>query len=222
MKCKICNREYKSLAAFSEHVGKKHNFTLIEYYTIYENFKVPKCEICDNNAKQRRGLNFNKTCCSIECIKKYKSTTIKFSDETREILRQKRLAYMKANPEKTAWRTKNNMSWPEKFFINACKDAGLLNKFLFIREKSFYPYFADFTIEEEKVVIEIDGSQHLNKDRYESDCKKDNLIASMGYKIYRIPAKLLYSEIDRKIVIEELTKFINSDKIYEKCRNNII
>ena len=46
--------------------------------------------------------------------KKYPNS-FKLSEETKKKMREKRLAWMKANPDKTAWRLKN-MSYPEKCF----------------------------------------------------------------------------------------------------------
>lgn len=43
------------------------------------------------------------------------------SEETKQKLREKRLSYMKEHPECTAWRKRNEPSYPEKMFIEFIK-----------------------------------------------------------------------------------------------------
>lgn len=87
----------------------------------------------------------------------------KHNDESKEKIRQARLKFMKEHPEQTAWRKRNTPSYPEQCFINYLYDRELDKKYYIEREKSFFPYFADFAFEQLKLVIEIDGSQHLEK-----------------------------------------------------------
>lgn len=118
--------------------------------------------------------------------KKY-SEAFKHTDETKKKMREKRLAWMKANPEKTAWRLKN-MSYPEKCFQKILEDNGLDKKYLIYREYPVFPYFIDFAFVNEKIAVEIDGSQHLEEDRKKRDEEKDKLLISNGWKVLRIAA----------------------------------
>jgi very-short-patch-repair endonuclease len=88
-------------------------------------------------------------------------------------MREFRIEWMKKNPERTAWR-QSNLSFPEKIFLNEIKNRNLDKSFLIIREMSFHPYFIDFAFFNEKVAVEIDGSQHLIEERREKDIKKIN------------------------------------------------
>lgn len=136
--------------------------------------------------------------------------SFKHSQESKKKMRKSRLAYMKKHPEKTAWR-KSNMSYPEKLFLDAISNYP---EYLIEREKSFYPYFADFTILNAKVVIEIDGSQHEIPSRKQSDEIKDTLILSKGYRVIRFKALEVINDIDS--VINTLINFINSDTLILK------
>ena len=118
--------------------------------------------------------------------KKYRES-FRHTDETKKKMREKRLTWMKANPEKTAWRLKN-MSYPEKCFQKILEDNGLDKKYLIYREYSVFPYFIDFAFINEKVAVEIDGSQHLEEERKRRDNEKDNLLLSNGWKVIRIAA----------------------------------
>ena len=130
------------------------------------------------------------------------------SESSRANLREKRLQWMKNNPEKTAWRN-TNMSYPEKvFFEHISKDE----RFVIEREKSFFPYYADFTILNANIVIEVDGSQHIN--RKEIDEAKEKLIISKGYRVIRFTASHVQNNIIE--VLEILDKFVSSDAIIEK------
>ena len=118
--------------------------------------------------------------------KKY-TESFRHTEETKKKMREKRLAWMKANPEKTAWRLKN-MSYPEKCFQKILEDNGLDKKYLIYREYSAFPYFIDFAFINEKLAVEIDGSQHLEEERKKRDEEKDKLLMSKGWRILRITA----------------------------------
>lgn len=124
---------------------------------------------------------------SIKMAHKKYSESFKHTEETKKKMREKRLAWMKANPEKTAWRLKN-MSHPEKCFQKILEDNGLDKKYLIYREHPVFPYFIDFAFINEKIAVEIDGSQHLEEDRKKRDEEKDKLLISNGWKVLRIAA----------------------------------
>jgi len=42
-KCKICNLGFISLRGLGLHLLQKHSLKLIDYYTDYEDFIIPKC-----------------------------------------------------------------------------------------------------------------------------------------------------------------------------------
>jgi very-short-patch-repair endonuclease len=128
---------------------------------------------------------------------KYKFT---HSEETKKKLRYHRIKFMKENPEKTAWR-QSNISYPEKLFLSKIMEIGWDRKYLIVRERSFFPYFIDFSFELSKVAVEIDGSQHLNLDRIESDNKKNDLLTSSGWTVLRFSASKIQFEIDNCIEV---------------------
>lgn len=124
---------------------------------------------------------------SIKMAHKKYSESFKHTEETKKKMREKRLAWMKKHPEQTAWRLKN-MSYPEKCFQKILEDNGLDKKYLIYREYSVFPYFIDFAFINEKLAVEIDGSQHLEKERKKRDEEKDKLLMSKGWRILRITA----------------------------------
>ena len=122
-------------------------------------------------------------------------------------MRISRLKYMKENPDKTAWRNKN-MSYPEKCFLEKIKELKWDKKYQIVCEKSFYPFFIDFAFINEKIAIEIDGSQHLEDERKKSDEIKDKKLINDGWIVYRITAKKINEEID--IVFNDINKIIKN------------
>lgn len=147
----------------------------------------------------------------VKKIRKKYPEKFKHSDETKQKLRIKQLQYLKEHPEKTAWRLKN-MSYPEKCFQKILEDNGLDKKYLIYREYSVFPYFIDFAFVDEKVAVEIDGSQHLEEDRKKKDEEKDALLLSNGWRILRITAnEVLYN---RDKVIESVSSMLSNDAQY--------
>lgn len=90
-----------------------------------------------------------------------------------------------ANPNvQFGWkkRTKFEMSYPEKIANGTLKDLG----FEFEYEYHVHPYFIDFALLNYKIAIEIDGQQHKLVERAKMDKKKDALLLSKGWTVYRI------------------------------------
>jgi very-short-patch-repair endonuclease/Trp operon repressor len=142
----------------------------------------------------------------IKYPEKYKHTDI-----SKQKLRESRLKWMKDNPDKTAWR-QSNLSYPEKIFLEKILDIKWNEKYLIIREMSFFPYFADFAFLNEKIVVEIDGSQHELKERRERDIKKDELINSKGWTVIRFSASKIIKDIDECLnILSEYLKKSDGD-----------
>jgi len=129
------------------------------------------------------------------------------SDETKQKIREKRIKFMKENPEQTAWRTKN-LSYPEKRFVEKRYDLGLDKKYSIVREYSGCPYFIDFALVNEKVEVEIDGSQHLLPERKERDDKKDELLKEDGWFILRVSENEVKTNINS--VFDTIISIINN------------
>ena len=63
----------------------------------------------------------------------------------------------------------------------------------FRRQQGIGPYIADFYCKEKNIIIELDGSQHLNAKEY--DKERDSYIKSLNIKVLRF----WNSEIDKNI-----------------------
>ena len=126
--------------------------------------------------------------------KKYPEN-FKHTEESKKIMREKRLVFMKNNPEKTAWRL-SNVSYPEKLCIEYIEKNSLDKKYSIVREYSVFPYFIDFAFVNEMVAVEIDGSQHLLPERKERDDIKDELLNELGWLVIRVSEKEIKTNIN--------------------------
>lgn len=139
----------------------------------------------------------------------------KHTEESKSKLREKRLAFMKAHPEQTAWRQKN-MSYPEEMFLKFLNERGYADKFLIQREYSIFPYFIDFAFVDLKIAIEIDGSQHLLQERKAKDELKDALLIENGWRVIRIAESSVKEDWDsiQRVLDDHID--LNTDVVYSQ------
>lgn len=212
--CKICNKEFNKPLGLSLHLRSRHDTNILDHHIRFKLIEVPTCEICGKSAKAYNTLKFRKTCGGKSCKKKFRES-MRHTEDSKRKMRDSRYKYIKNNPEKVSWMLRNQASYPEKVFIEALKKYGLFEKFEIVREKSFYPYFADFAFENVKVVVEIDGQQHFRyQERIDSDKKKDELITSQGWRVYRVKASQVLNKMPE--VIDEVLEFIGDVKNISK------
>lgn len=219
--CDKCGLSYTKNGYYS-HIGncklnKDDVNNIIKKYTIDFNTirdLSKEYNICKTNVSKILGDNIRTLSeSSIIAHKKYPES-FKHTDESKLKMREKRLKFMKENPEKTAWRL-SNISYPEKLFLDALSKYELDKKYLIVREYSVFPYFIDFAFINEKLAVEIDGSQHLEEERKTRDDKKDKLLIENGWSILRVSE----GEVKKNIsyVIDKVNNILSSNIIiYEK------
>lgn len=221
--CKVCQKEFSNkggwvthertcekVSTYSEEIEKLYTEDLWSIKQIANKFNLGTMIIARVLGKNVRTPSEG----AIVAHKKYPET-FKHSDETKDVLRVKRLSFIKNNPNKTAWRTKN-ISYPEKLFLNKITELGWDKKYSIVREFSVFPFFIDFAFMNENVAVEIDGSQHLLPDRKERDEKKDKLLIENGWTIIRISENEIKKNIEETLVkIETILLSLLREKKYE-------
>jgi very-short-patch-repair endonuclease len=70
--------------------------------------------------------------------------------------------------------------------------ARQLGGWKFTRQMPIGPYFADFVCRERCIVIEVDGSQHLERASY--DRVRDEYMIAAGYSVYRVPTNSVLND----------------------------
>jgi very-short-patch-repair endonuclease len=200
--CEICERKLENVGNLKQHIKKCEKLSVIkdelirlyvdESYSVKDLRKKFKFQSDDIKIvlgdKVRTASEANKL-----AHKKYPER-FKHTEESKKIMREKRLEFMKNNPDKTAWRL-SNVSYPEKLFIEYVESNGLDKKYSIVREYSVFPYFIDFAFVNQMVAIEIDGSQHLLPERKERDDKKDKLLNELGWLVIRVSEKEIKTKI---------------------------
>lgn len=107
------------------------------------------------------------------------------SEETKQKISIARSEYMKAHPEKyrrkKSYMEKSFSDWLDSMNVSYKTEEHFRNTDL---NKS---YFVDFLFEDKKIIIELDGTQHLK--RKEHDKIRDDFLNSIGYDVIRITHK---------------------------------
>lgn len=213
-KCKFCLNEFSNKGSLNTHENrceyilsikdKIFNLYVIEEKSINyikNEFKIGAGTINKVIGDKKRSPLEGK----IVAHRKYPER-FRHTDETKEKMRISRLNYMKNNPEKTAWR-KSNLSYPEKLFLDKINSLKWGEKYSIEREWPVYPFFIDFAFMNEKVAVEIDGSQHLLPDRKLKDNEKDALLKNNGWIIVRVTENEIKTNLNNFIIeLENILK----------------
>jgi len=62
--------------------------------------------------------------------------------------------------------------------------AGRLSGFKFRRQQPIGPYIVDFVCQQARLIVELDGSQHLDTREYDEN--RDAWLRSQGYRVLRV------------------------------------
>lgn len=223
-KCQYCLIEISSKGAYMRHVNAcsllhKYKNSIISDYAngmaikpLSIKYGVNKTA-CSNLVKSM-GIHRDMSGAAV-LAHKLNPNSYKHTEDSKKKLRKKRLAWMKANPDKTAWRTRNEPSYPETLFMQICQENSLYDTYDIIREYCVFPHYIDFAFVNAKVAVEVDGSQHwLDKSRIESDIRKDNNLLQNGWRIMRIPEFKLKDSYAQ--VTSDVLTFLSDLNITEK------
>ena len=76
--------------------------------------------------------------------------------------------------------------------------------FKFRRQHSFGKFVVDFYCPTAKLIIEIDGSEHISQEKY--DCERTNYLSKLGYRVIRFWNNEINTNINGVImkIVEEL------------------
>lgn len=114
--CKICGKSFNNERSFFGHIIS-HKITVLNYHLKYENFTIPKCKFCEQNAKYSRGLRFFKTCDNKECKIKVKSNKHSLESK-RKISKSMKIAHKEGRA--------NNWQDSKKFIVHLILSSFLL------------------------------------------------------------------------------------------------
>lgn len=72
-------------------------------------------------------------------------------------------------------------------------------------------YIVDFYCAKAKLVIELDGGQHYEKNHQENDRLRDKELVCLGFTVLRFDNRQVLLQIDN--VVEEIYQFLNQVRL---------
>ena len=82
------------------------------------------------------------------------------------------------------------------------------------RQHTIENYIVDFYIAEKKIVIEVDGRQHLLPEHKEADAQRDAVMSSWGITVLRYPNESIQNNFSD--VAEDILKHLGLDYLQLK------
>lgn len=168
-----------------------------------------KEKFCEQCSKSFIARNKKQICCSIACGAQHRIKNPEYIVKCSEI--QKRLI---KEGKHNGWTTRNILSYPEKYFKEILEVHNIQFKINFPVKKRELAieehgcYFLDFLIENKKIDLEIDGSQHNRLERRQADNIRDNRLSAVGYTVFRIKWKNPVNDINRKFLHDQFAEFL--------------
>ncbi len=83
----------------------------------------------------------------------------------------------------------------------------------FYRQKPIGQFIVDFFAPKVKLVVEIDGSQHMEGDHSLSDKNRDNYLAGLGIKVLRFNSRVVLTETEAvlEVIFRTITEHLNTE-----------
>ena len=118
------------------------------------------------------------------------------------------LMFYGASPEifRRAGLLRNHMTEAEKLLWNELK-SNKLNGFKFRRQHPINQFIVDFYCHKTKLVIELDGEIHKNKDQKDRDEGRQFILEEFGLKVIRFKNEEVMNQ--RNLVLDKITKHCN-------------
>jgi very-short-patch-repair endonuclease len=110
------------------------------------------------------------------------------------------MLHYKGNLKVPARQLRRSMTDTESVLWSRLRSKQLLAVQVY-RQKPIGPYIVDFYAHRCKLVIEVDGSQHMDKDQAERDRERDEYLESAGIKVLRFNNRQVLEETDAVVEV---------------------
>tara|TARA_B100000315_G_scaffold233223_1_gene246187 strand:- start:411 stop:785 length:375 start_codon:yes stop_codon:yes gene_type:complete len=104
------------------------------------------------------------------------------------------------NLKQTARRLRNTMTHSEQMLWSRLRKKQL-RSVQFYRQKPIGTYIVDFYAPKAKLVVEVDGSQHLGLEHRQNDTERDAYLTSEGLQVLRFSNIQVLEELDAVVGI---------------------
>jgi len=101
----------------------------------------------------------------------------------------------KAQLKHRARQLRKNMTDSERVLWSRLRGKQLLSV-QFYRQKPIGEYIVDFYAPRTKLVVEVDGSQHMEAEHVEKDKHRDEYLAAVGLRVLRFNSREVLEETD--------------------------
>ena len=83
----------------------------------------------------------------------------------------------------------------------------------FYRQKPIGQYIVDFFAPRARLVVEVDGSQHMGKNHLQRDKNRDQYLTGLGVKVLRFDSRVVLTETDAvmEVIYRTITERLNSE-----------
>ena len=109
------------------------------------------------------------------------------------------------NLKQNARKLRKNMTDSEQILWSRLRRKQILD-IQFYRQKPIGNYIEDFYAPRVKLVVEADGSQHLEMEHLQYDAKRDLYLKNVGLQVLRFNNLQIIKEID--VVVETIAEWI--------------
>lgn len=207
MRCEICHKDMSKMNTRGKvlHVRNKHDLSYLDYCIEYENFIIPKCVICGEEAKHMNALEFRQTCGKRECANKASSSP--HTDEMKKHLSQKRKEYLNKNKDKHNWSLYHSQETePERIFREVLETINDIQFYqYYIPKEADRFYELDFSIPELKIDFEVNGQQHYDEEGNLAPYyqERHDYLEDLGWKVIEIHYSLCYNKEKIKEIVSQ-------------------
>ena len=83
----------------------------------------------------------------------------------------------------------------------------------FYRQRPIGQYIVDFFAPRARLVVEVDGSQHMGKNHLQRDKNRDQYLTGSGVKVLRFDSRVILTETDAvmEVIYRTITERLNSE-----------
>jgi len=115
-----------------------------------------------------------------------------------------------ANLKAKARQLRKNMTDSEHMLWSRLRGKQLLDV-QFYRQKPIGNYIVDFYAPKTKLVVEVDGSQHIKQSHAEKDRYRDDYLSRIGLKVLRFNSRQVMKETDAvvKVIYRAMAQRLN-------------
>lgn len=114
------------------------------------------------------------------------------------------------NLKHNARRLRKNMTDSEQVLWSRLRGKQLLDV-QFYRQKPIGHYIVDFFAPKTKLIVEIDGSQHMESDHSRKDIRRDAYLANLGLRVLRFNSRQVLEETDAvvELILRTIAERLN-------------